>query len=167
MPEAASKYAILTLDRGFTARGSDVSIPRLALPERRPYRNGEVAEFNKEQLVMFERLLLNQKKELLQETVRAVQEMNEPNDSFADPTDRASWESESTRDLRIRDRERKLLEKIDQALQRIVDGTFGECEECGDMISVGRLRARPVTTLCIQCKAEQEAKELKPNFNES
>jgi DnaK suppressor protein len=126
-----------------------------------------VAEFNKEQLVMFERLLLNQKKELLQETVRAVQEMNEPNDSFADPTDRASWESESTRDLRIRDRERKLLEKIDQALQRIVDGTFGECEECGDMISVGRLRARPVTTLCIQCKAEQEAKELKPNFNES
>jgi DnaK suppressor protein len=126
-----------------------------------------VAEFNKEQLLMFERLLLNQKKELLQETVRAVQEMNEPNDSFADPTDRASWESESTRDLRIRDRERKLLEKIDQALQRIVDGTFGECEECGDMISVGRLRARPVTTLCIQCKAEQEAKELKPNFNES
>ena len=126
-----------------------------------------MAEFNKEQLVMFERLLLNQKKELLQETVRAVQEMNEPNDSFADPTDRASWESESTRDLRIRDRERKLLEKIDQALQRIVDGTFGECEECGDMISVGRLRARPVTTLCIQCKAEQEAKELKPNFNES
>ena len=116
---------------------------------------------------MFERLLLNQKKELLQETVRAVQEMNEPNDSFADPTDRASWESESTRDLRIRDRERKLLEKIDQALQRIVDGTFGECEECGDMISVGRLRARPVTTLCIQCKAEQEAKELKPNFSES
>jgi len=126
-----------------------------------------VAEFNKEQLVMFERLLLNQKKELLQETVRAVQEMNEPNDSFADPTDRASWESESTRDLRIRDRERKLLEKIDQALQRIVDGTYGECEECGDMISVGRLRARPVTTLCIQCKAEQEAAELKPNFNES
>lgn len=126
-----------------------------------------MAEFNKEQLVMFERLLLNQKKELLQETVRAVQELNEPNDTFADPTDRASWESESTRDLRIRDRERKLLEKIDQALQRIVDGTFGECEECGDMISVGRLRARPVTTLCIQCKAEQEAKELKPNFNES
>lgn len=126
-----------------------------------------MAEFNKEQLVMFERLLLNQKKELLQETVRAVQEMNEPNDTFADPTDRASWESESTRDLRIRDRERKLLEKIDQALQRIVDGTYGECEECGDMISVGRLRARPVTTLCIQCKAEQEAKELKPNFNES
>ena len=126
-----------------------------------------MAEFNKEQLLMFERLLLNQKKELLQETVRAVQEMNEPNDSFADPTDRASWESESTRDLRIRDRERKLLEKIDAALQRIVDGTYGECEECGDMISVGRLRARPVTTLCIQCKAEQEAKELKPNFSES
>jgi len=126
-----------------------------------------VAEFNKQQMEMFERLLLNQKKELLQDAERAVQEMNEPNESFADPADRASWETESTRGLRIRDRERKLLEKIDEALQRLVDGIYGECEECGDMISIGRLRARPVTTLCIQCKAEQEAKEIKPNFNES
>ena len=122
-----------------------------------------MAEFNKEQLVMFERLLLNQKKELLQETVRAVQEMNEPNDSFADPTDRASWESESTRDLRIRDRERKLIDKIEETLRRIEDGTFGECEECGEVISLGRLKARPVTTLCIACKAEQEADEHRPN----
>ena len=126
-----------------------------------------MAEFNKQQMEMFERLLLNQKKELLQDAERAVQEMNEPNESFADPADRASWETESTRGLRIRDRERKLLEKIDEALQRLVDGIYGECEECGDMISIGRLRARPVTTLCIQCKAEQEAKEIKPNFNES
>jgi DnaK suppressor protein len=123
-----------------------------------------VTEFTKEQLEMFERLLLSQKKELLSDAGKAVQEMNEPANSFADPADRASWESESTRGLRIRDRERKLLEKIDAALQRLVDGTYGECEECGDMISIGRLRARPVTTLCIQCKAEQEEKELKPNF---
>jgi len=123
-----------------------------------------VTEFTKEQLEMFERLLLNQKKDLLQESGRTVQEMNEPSEAFADPSDRASWESESIRGLRIRDRERKLLEKIDAALQRLVDGTYGECEECGELISVGRLRARPVTTLCIQCKAEQEEKELKPNF---
>ena len=123
-----------------------------------------MTEFNKQQLEMFERLLLTQKKELLSDAGKAVQEMNEPASSFADPADRASWESESTRGLRIRDRERKLLEKIDAALQRLVDGTYGECEECGDMISIGRLRARPVTTLCIQCKAEQEEKELKPNF---
>lgn len=121
-------------------------------------------EFTKAQLEMFERLLLTQKKELLQDTGKAVQEMNEPLASFADPGDRASWESESTRGLRIRDRERKLLEKIDAALRRIVDGTYGECEECGELISVGRLRARPVTTLCIECKAEQEEKESKPNF---
>lgn len=123
-----------------------------------------MTEFTKEQLEMFERLLLNQKKDLLQESVRTVQQMNEPIEAFADPADRASWESESIRGLRIRDRERRLLEKIDAALKRLVDGTYGECEECGELISVGRLRARPVTTLCIQCKAEQEAEELKPNF---
>ena len=112
---------------------------------------------------MFERLLLGQRKELLGEAERAVDRMTQKEDTFADPADRASWESEASRDLRIRDRERKLVEKIDAALRRIADGTFGECEECGEMISVGRLRARPVTTLCIQCKAEQEAAELKPN----
>jgi DnaK suppressor protein len=119
--------------------------------------------FSKEQLGMFERLLLSQRKELLGEAERAVDRMNQKEDTFADPSDRASWESEASRDLRIRDRERKLVEKIDAALRRIADGTFGECEECGEMISVGRLRARPVTTLCIQCKAEQEAAEAKPN----
>ena len=77
-----------------------------------------MGDFNKEQIAMFEKLLLAQKKELLQEAGRAVQEMNEPSESFADPSDRASWESESIRDLRIRDRERKLLEKIDEALKR-------------------------------------------------
>jgi DnaK suppressor protein len=126
-----------------------------------------VKEFTKEQLEMFERLLLAQKKELLSDAGKAVQEMNEPSSSFADPADRASWESESIRGLRIRDRERKLLEKIDQALKRLVEGTYGECEDCGDLISVGRLRARPVTTLCIECKAEQEEKENKPNFGSS
>jgi DnaK suppressor protein len=121
--------------------------------------------FSKEQLGMFERLLLSQRKELLGEAERAVDRMNQKDETFADPADRASWESEASRDLRIRDRERKLVEKIDAALRRIADGTFGECEECGEMISVGRLRARPVTTLCISCKAEQEAAEAKPNHS--
>ena len=121
--------------------------------------------FSKDQLKMFERLLQGQRKELIGEAGRAVNRMTQKEDSFADPSDRASWESEASRDLRIRDRERKLVEKIDQALARIVDGTFGECEECGEMISVGRLRARPVTTLCISCKAEQEAAEAKPNHS--
>jgi DnaK suppressor protein len=122
--------------------------------------------FSKEQLGMFERLLLSQRKELIGEAERAVDRMmTQKDETFADPADRASWESEASRDLRIRDRERKLVEKIDAALRRIADGTFGECEECGEMISVGRLRARPVTTLCISCKAEQEAAEAKPNHS--
>jgi DnaK suppressor protein len=122
--------------------------------------------FSKEQLGMFERLLLSQRKELIGEAERAVDRMmTQKDETFADPADRATWESEASRDLRIRDRERKLVEKIDAALRRIADGTFGECEECGEMISVGRLRARPVTTLCIQCKAEQEAAEAKPNHS--
>ena len=121
--------------------------------------------FSKEQLAMFERLLIGQRKELLGEAERAVDRMGQKDETFADPADRASYESEATRDLRIRDRERKLVEKIDQALRRIADGTFGECEECGEMISVGRLRARAVTTLCISCKSEQEAAESKPNHS--
>ena len=121
--------------------------------------------YTKQHLDMFQRLLLNQRKELMDEAERTVTRMGDKDETFADPADRASWESEANRDLRIRDRERKLVEKIDAALGRITDGTFGECEECGELISIGRLRARPVTTLCINCKAEQEAAEAKPNFS--
>ena len=121
--------------------------------------------FTVEQLEMVRRLLNQQRQQLMEDAGRTVRVMGDAQETFPDPTDRAAWESDSTRDLRIRDRERKLVEKIDAALRRIADGTFGECEECGEMISVGRLRARPVTTLCISCKAEQEAAEAKPNHS--
>jgi len=121
------------------------------------------AFYTDEQLKMFERLLQSQRRALIEDAGRKVTELTDQDESFADPGDRASWESESTRDLRIRDRERKLIEKIDEALGRILDGTFGECDECGELIGIGRLRARPVTTLCIACKEEQEAQENKPN----
>ena len=124
-----------------------------------------MGELNKEQLIMFERQLEHQKQQLQEEVGRTVHEMTDKDESYADPGDRAAWESESGRDLRIRDRERKLLGKIDEALARISDGTFGECEECGEMIPVGRLRARAVTTLCIGCKEIQERKENKPNHH--
>ncbi len=120
--------------------------------------------FTEEQINMFRRLLNTQRRKLLGEVGKTVDQMGEEAQEFADPGDRAAWESDSSRDLRIRDRERKLVDKIDEALGRIDDGTFGECEECGEMISVGRLRARPVTTLCIDCKAEQEDAEAKPNY---
>ena len=92
--------------------------------------------------------------------------VTEKDESFADPADRASSETETSRDLRMRDRERKLVEKIDEALARIADESFGECEECGEMISVGRLKARAVTTFCINCKSEQERLENLPNRNQ-
>jgi DnaK suppressor protein len=121
-------------------------------------------EYTKEQIVMFEKLLNSQKKELLQEAEKTVHEMTDKEAQFADPGDRASWETEATRDLRIRDRERKLLDKVDDALDRLTAGTYGECDECGELISFGRLRARPVTTFCIDCKAAQEAAESRPNY---
>ena len=142
---------------------SDASIPCSASPDARP-SEFVLSYFNPEQLKMFRRILEDQKKQLLEEVDRTVGEMTGKDGQFADPGDRASWESQSARDLRIRDRERKLLDKIDEALARIDDETFGECEECGEMITIGRLRARPVTTLCINCKSEQEAAESKPNY---
>src|SRR5690348_15309518 len=82
-------------------------------------------------------------------------------EQFPDPTDRASLEGNRNLTLRIRDRERKLIVKIDEALGRIDDGSYGKCEECGQDIGIARLKARPVTTLCIECKSLQEAQERK------
>jgi DnaK suppressor protein len=100
-----------------------------------------VNNFSPEQLRMFRQILDEQKRQLLLEVGRTVEEMAGKDQQFADPADRASWESQSTRDLRIRDRERKLLVKIDEAIKRIDANTFGECDECGEMIGVGRLKA--------------------------
>ncbi len=88
-----------------------------------------------------------------------LQELSGDNEVFADPADRATAESDRAFTLRIRDRERKLIKKVKEALQRINDGTYGICEECGDDISISRLKARPVTRLCINCKAKQEMDE--------
>ncbi len=79
--------------------------------------------------------------------------------AFPDPTDRASLESDRNLTLRIRDRERMLKKKIEDAIARIEDGTFGLCEVCGEQIGSERLEARPVTTLCIDCKESQEEDE--------
>lgn len=80
-------------------------------------------------------------------------------ENFPDMTDQASAEADQNFTLRLREREQKLLKKIDEALERITNGTFGICESCGGEISLKRLEARPVTTLCIECKTRQEADE--------
>ncbi len=114
---------------------------------------------DKTQLEFFKDLLEQRKSALLNGATDTVVEMNDDDETFPDPNDRASLESDRNFTLRIRDRERKLISKIDKAMQRIEDGSFGMCEECGCEISARRLEARPVTTLCIACKEEQEHKE--------
>jgi DnaK suppressor protein len=114
---------------------------------------------NQRQLRVFERLLVARRQELLDEAERTLGGMTDSKENFPDPTDRASLESNRNAVLRIRDRERKLLTKIDDALKRIGDGSYGLCEACDNPIGLDRLRARPVTTFCIDCKSDQEAQE--------
>ncbi len=94
--------------------------------------------------------------EILSEAEKTLSGMTDNYSNYPDPTDRASVESDRNFELRIRDRERRLLAKIQEALARIEDGSFGICEECGEDISIKRIEARPVTTLCIDCKTKQE-----------
>ena len=111
------------------------------------------------QLAHFKKILLKQRAEILQYADDTVTDMNDQSENYPDPTDRASIESDRNFTLRLRERERFLLVKIDEALERINSGEFGVCESCGSDISLKRLEARPVTTLCIDCKTRAEAAE--------
>ena len=104
-------------------------------------------------------LLTKRLNDLLEDANKTLSGMTDQTQNFPDPTDRASMESERNFELRIRDRERKLISKIKDALDRLEAGTYGICEECGENISDERLEARPVTTLCIDCKKKQENQE--------
>jgi DnaK suppressor protein len=114
---------------------------------------------NNEDKKYFKNLLQKQLDELIDEALKTVSGMTNTKDNFPDPTDRASLETDRNFLLRLRDRERKLIEKIKEAIERIDNDTFGICEVCGKNISKERLKARPVTTLCIECKKKQEARE--------
>jgi len=113
----------------------------------------------KSKLEEFRLILQEQMDQLLRDADKTVSEMNDEKTNFPDPTDRASLESDRNFELRIRDRERKLINKIREALDRLEEGEFGVCDSCGEEIGEARLRARPVTTLCIDCKTEQERQE--------
>jgi len=117
-------------------------------------------EMRQRDLKFFRDLLTGRRQEILAEAGRAVGVMNgKAEASYADPSDRALLESDRSLLLRMKDRERKLLVKIDEAFSRLDDGSYGTCEECGGTIGVERLKARPVTTLCIACKSSQEERE--------
>jgi len=114
----------------------------------------------KKQLNDFDKQLAEWRTELEEGQNETMHEMHEQEqNAFPDPTDQASMETDRNFDLRIKDRERKLIKKVDQAIRRIKEGEFGACEACGGDITVKRLQARPVTTLCIDCKTEQEQEE--------
>lgn len=120
----------------------------------------EPEPLTEEEVVSFRERLQKRREDLIEEAGRTAHDMGDHEaEGFADPTDRGSLEGERNLELRIRDRERKLLVKIDQALERIQDGTFGFCETCEEPIGSGRLEVRPVTTLCIRCKEEEEEQE--------
>ena len=110
-------------------------------------------------LEFFRHLLIQWMEDLLDHADETVEGLLDSQEILADPLDRASVESDRIWTLRIRDRESKLIKKIKKTLERIENGTFGICESCGENISTKRLKARPVTTQCIECKTKEESFE--------
>lgn len=114
---------------------------------------------SKKQTAHFSKMLTSLKQELMEDIERTVHAMQDEPTVFADPNDRASQETDMALELRNRDRERKLIRKIDEALSRIAEGEYGYCDSCGVEIGLKRLEARPTATLCIDCKTLEEIRE--------
>ncbi len=125
-----------------------------------PYVEQENEEYmNEKQIAHFRAILEKWRTELMEEVDRTVHHMQDDAANFPDPNDRATQEEEFTLELRTRDRERKLLKKINQSLDDIDKGDYGYCESCGTEIGIRRLEARPTATLCIDCKTLAEIRE--------
>ena len=114
---------------------------------------------NEKQLQHFRKILLAWKKSLMEEVDRTVDHMKEEATNFSDPADRATQEEEFALELRARDRERKLIRKIEKTITRVDADDYGYCDACGIEIGLQRLEVRPTAELCIDCKTTQEIKE--------
>ncbi len=126
----------------------------------KPYQAEKNEEYmNKKQLEHFRQVLLQWKSQLMAEVDRTMHHMKAEVSNYPDPVDRASQEEEFGLELRARDRERKLLRKIEETLNRIKDNDYGYCDDCGAEIGVRRLEARPTATQCIECKTISEIRE--------
>ena len=123
-----------------------------------PLKKGE-PYMNENQRMHFRNILLGWKRELMEEVDRTVHHMQNEAANFPDPNDRATQESEFSLELRTRDRERKLIKKIDEALASLEAGEYGHCDSCGVEIGIRRLEARPTATQCIDCKTLDEIRE--------
>ena len=164
--KAAAKKAAPTPKKTAKASKADAPAPRKVKIERseprpvKPYKIKANEEYmNAEQSAHFRNLLLDWKRSLMEEVDRTMHHMQDEAANFPDPNDRATQEEEFALELRTRDRERKLIKKIDEAMQSLESGDYGYCELCGVEIGVGRLEARPTATLCIDCKTLDEIKE--------
>ena len=125
-----------------------------------PYKAKKGEEYmNEKQTEHFRSILNNWKNELMEEVDRTVGHMKDDAANFPDPADRASQEEEFSLELRTRDRERKLIKKIDESMDMLDNGEYGYCETCGVEIGIKRLEARPTATQCIDCKSLDEIKE--------
>jgi DnaK suppressor protein len=125
-----------------------------------PYKaKGKEEYMNPRQRAHFRKMLEEMKRDLSQDIDRTVHTMQDEATIFADPNDRASQESDMSLELRNRDRERKLIKKIEETIARIDSGDYGYCDSCGVEIGLKRLEARPTATLCIDCKTLDELRE--------
>ncbi|QSA98793.1 RNA polymerase-binding protein DksA [Methylococcus sp. EFPC2] len=140
-----------------SAKATEAQITPFSFP---PYQPSEGEEYMSEgQLEHFRRILQSWKSELMQEVDRTVHHMQDEAANFPDPNDRATQESEFSLELRTRDRERKLIKKIEESLENLERGDYGYCETCGVEIGIRRLEARPTATQCIDCKTLDEIRE--------
>ena len=125
-----------------------------------PYKAKKGEEYmNAKQLAHFRKMLEAWKAELSQDIDTTLHSMQDEQTVFADPNDRATQESDMALELRNRDRERKLIKKINETIAKIDAGDYGYCESCGVQVGIERLQARPTATLCIDCKTLEEIKE--------
>jgi DnaK suppressor protein len=136
------------------------SLGLLALAGLTAYESNADEEYmNESQMDHFRQILSAWRTQLREEVDRTVTHMKDDASNFPDPVDRAAQEEEFSLELRTRDRERKLIKKIEKTLQRIEDDDFGFCDSCGIEIGIKRLEARPTADLCIDCKTMAEIKE--------
>jgi DnaK suppressor protein len=154
----AKKTAAATPARKPAARKPSTQIG--PVPGIAPYKEKRGEEYmNEEQIAHFREILLTWKRELMEEVDRTVHHMQDDAANFPDPNDRATQESEFSMELRARDRERKLIKKIEESIRNLDNDEFGYCEACGVEIGIRRLEARPTATLCIDCKILDEIRE--------
>ena len=142
------------------ARSSSTRTSTTEFRNFEPYKPKRGEEYMSEpQREHFTNILLKWKGELMEEVDRTVTHMKDEAANFPDPADRATQEEEFSLELRTRDRERKLIKKIDSTIERIEQDDYGFCDACGVEIGIKRLEARPTATLCIDCKTLDEIKE--------